>query len=193
MSFKITGPGYYRQRDGGKAEVSPQSLWSSDWDGFDSGGVSRVWEDNGAWIRNAAYPWDLVAPWTEEPVVFNNSEREQKMNKSQIDAKQLEKDIDSLPICADGKKGVKRIIEGLGLGVKFDSTPELCAGQVYKFGRSLRLIVKSGDAELEAGCPISGINGAHSTRDIQASINDGQYTFVANNLQEYLEKNGGKL
>ncbi len=65
--FKITGPGWYRQRDGEKVEVVGRTA-SGQWLGEVARFYSRRWSDDGRAIGcgpgiNLAE--DLIAPWTE--------------------------------------------------------------------------------------------------------------------------------
>jgi hypothetical protein len=68
--FRITGPGLYRTRDGGKAEVrqyfNPQE-YDYPWRGI-IGDDHECWDSNGTWAK-----WltesrlDIVSDWTEDP------------------------------------------------------------------------------------------------------------------------------
>lgn len=65
--FKITKPGFYRQRNGGKAEVFAEcGQW---WYGVDTDGYARRWSNRGLLNPhvNCDYAFDLVAPWTDAP------------------------------------------------------------------------------------------------------------------------------
>lgn len=67
--FKITGPGLYRTREGGKAEVVGRvTIMESSafpWLGVVDGIAVASWNDSGAWMGSEEHPRDLIAPWTE--------------------------------------------------------------------------------------------------------------------------------
>jgi hypothetical protein len=62
--FRITGPGFYRQRDGQKAEIiryRPESKWPCVGADGKSWTVEGIWEPSGIRTEN-----DLVAVWLED-------------------------------------------------------------------------------------------------------------------------------
>lgn len=73
--FRVIGPGWYRQRDGGKAEVLAAN--GDMWIVRDAeGDLFRLYGSDGhRWGPNTTQPWDLVAPWVE-PVVEPEPESE---------------------------------------------------------------------------------------------------------------------
>lgn len=67
MSFKITGPGFYRQRNGGKAEVfAEREGW---WYGMDYSGDAQCWRVNGSWRIGGEehHSFDIVDVWHDPP------------------------------------------------------------------------------------------------------------------------------
>jgi hypothetical protein len=68
MNFRITGPGFYRTRDGRRAKVrearqtsSSESYWLGEIANY--GGVG--WWPNGRDSNDEERPVDLIAPWVE--------------------------------------------------------------------------------------------------------------------------------
>ena len=69
--FVIEKPGFYRQRDGGKAEVTSYDSDSEGWNGRyaaePSAPIDLCWyKDGRASCVTAQDPNDLIAPWVEE-------------------------------------------------------------------------------------------------------------------------------
>ena len=67
MTFKITGPGFYRTRAGRKTEVVGRSVIGRGvhWMGMSPDGVAMLWRGDGSWMDYYEYSLDLIAPWTE--------------------------------------------------------------------------------------------------------------------------------
>lgn len=65
--FRITGPGFYRQRDGGRAEVVGRAKGKSVycWVGVKSNNGLDSWTNLGRGFEAEEEPTDLIAPWTE--------------------------------------------------------------------------------------------------------------------------------
>lgn len=61
--FRISGPGFYRERTGGKAEIVGRAA-SGAWIGCSAADGLRQWDDRGTWITGP-FQNDLIAPWTE--------------------------------------------------------------------------------------------------------------------------------
>ncbi len=63
-NFEITGPGYYRQRDGKLAAIDERDEVREDWPwlGRGSGGDVSVWRQDGSWSfdEGTENPFDLV-------------------------------------------------------------------------------------------------------------------------------------
>lgn len=63
--FRITGPGFYRQRDGSTAEVVGQAS-DGHWIGIRSDDILCSWcAATGTCVSGGGDAFDLVAPWTE--------------------------------------------------------------------------------------------------------------------------------
>lgn len=65
--FKITGPGWYRQRDGRKAYVAGPAVggWRFVGMGNEDNFYQELWDADGRRVTGAGTPEDLIAPWTE--------------------------------------------------------------------------------------------------------------------------------
>lgn len=71
--FQITEPGYYRTRDGRKAWAAPNpfsadSFVIGGWIDSRRDGVQE-WQRNGLYFREGECPEDLIAPWTDAPIL----------------------------------------------------------------------------------------------------------------------------
>jgi hypothetical protein len=65
--FKITGPGFYRTRDGKKAYVAGPAVggWRFVGMGNEDNFYKELWDADGRRVTGAGTPEDLIAPWTE--------------------------------------------------------------------------------------------------------------------------------
>lgn len=65
--FKITGPGFYRTRDGKKAYVAGPAVggWRFVGMGNEDNFYKELWDADGRRVTGAGTPDDLIAPWTE--------------------------------------------------------------------------------------------------------------------------------
>jgi hypothetical protein len=68
VSFRITGPGFYRTRDGRRAEVDKEVVDATFRYGGSIGSFTTNWTVDGRWTLGEMLScMDLIAPW-EEPV-----------------------------------------------------------------------------------------------------------------------------
>ena len=67
MTFKITGPGFYRTRDGSKAYVAGPAVcgWRFVGMGNDNRFYEELWFADGRRVAGAETPDDLIAPWAD--------------------------------------------------------------------------------------------------------------------------------
>jgi hypothetical protein len=71
IEFHITEPGFYKQRDGGRAEIVGKCSLGS-WVGINSAGEGSDWTCRGTLISQYGQldRRDLIAPWTEPKKVM---------------------------------------------------------------------------------------------------------------------------
>jgi hypothetical protein len=67
MSFKITGPGEYREVQGGRAIIAKWDEGEGCWRGRDSEGDRACYSEEGGYASepNTGHPFDLMACWDE--------------------------------------------------------------------------------------------------------------------------------
>jgi len=98
--------------------------------------------------------------------------------------------INALPICDDGKRGVRELVSKLHPELKLEANAGLKAGQVYLCtisGNSGYRLIVGADNRLKSVDIRDGIVASDYVAYIERWISKGTYRLAANSLPEFLE------
>jgi hypothetical protein len=111
-----------------------------------------------------------------------------ELKEDEMNSREIWKAIDGLPICEDGKRGVRELVSKLHPELKLEELPKLKAGQVYysPSDDSHRLIINDWNG-LKAIDMQDGLLASDDEENIKEWITRGAYRLAANSLPEFIE------